>query len=147
MLQVKRHATTFPREGGPGYPQSRLPLYSWVKPIIALCNEHSFSNAEIFSHAIQTLRRGSLVGVPTPGGVISTGGSSLIDGSFIRIPGRGWYVGTTNRRDALRDMEGNGAVPDVIVPLQPGQMSAEEDAQIIQAVKTLLDQIDSGKTE
>ncbi len=140
MLQVKRHAVTYPRDGGAGYPQSRLPLYSWVKPIIVLCNEHSFSNAEIFSHAIKTLERGSLVGVPTPGGVISTGGNGLIDGSGFRIPLRGWYAGTTAEPDPVRNMEGNGAVPDIIVPMQPGQMAAGKDIQLERAVIELINQ-------
>jgi tricorn protease len=138
MLQVKRHATTFPRDGGPGYPQSRLPLYSWVKPIVALCNEHSFSNAEIFSHAVQTLGRGKLVGVPTPGGVISTGGDGLLDGSSYRIPLRGWFIGDNPTQDPSRNMEGNGAIPDMIVPMKPGMMAEGKDTQLQAAVESLL---------
>ena len=145
MLQVKRHAVTFPRDGGPGYPQDRLPLYSWTKPIVALCNEHSFSNAEIFSHSIQTLKRGTLVGVPTPGGVISTGGDGLVDGSSFRLPLRGWYIGSDTTRNPSQNMEGNGAVPDIIVPLLPGEMAEGNDRQLIEAVKELTVRIDSGK--
>ncbi len=138
MLQVKRHATTFPRDGGPGYPQSRLPLYSWVKPIIVLCNEYSFSNAEIFSHAIQTLERGRLVGVPTAGGVISTGWNGLMDGSSYRVPLRGWYKGNVEERDPARNEENNGAVPDIIVPMAPDWLDADEDIQLQTAVDELL---------
>lgn len=138
MLQVKRHAVTYPRDGGPGYPQSRLPLYSWVKPVIAICNEHSFSNAEIFSHSIKTLQRGSLVGVPTPGGVISTGGDDLLDGSTYRIPLRGWFVGSDLSKNPAKNMEGHGAIPDLIVPLDPGQTSAQDDLQLKAAVQVLL---------
>ncbi len=69
------HAITVPRGGGPGYPHDRRVYATWNKPIIVLCNQNSFSNAEIFSHAIKTLKRGRLVGVPTSGSVISTGGS------------------------------------------------------------------------
>ena len=138
MLQVKRHAVTFPRDGGPGYPQARLPMYSWVKPITVLCNEHSFSNAEIFSHSIKTLKRGKLVGIPTPGGVISTSGSDLLDGSGFRIPLRGWYVGREPERDSMRNMEGNGAVPDIIIPQGPGQMALGDDQQLKTAVLQLL---------
>jgi len=137
MLQVKRHAVTFPRDGGPGYPQSRLPLYSWTKPITVLCNEHSFSNAEIFSHSIKTLQRGTLVGVPTPGGVISTDGRSLLDGSSFRVPLRGWFTGNDPTPDPKREMEGNGAVPDVIVELPPGNMGAQDDVQLQAAVAEL----------
>ena len=75
------------------YPfNERLPLSSWTKPSVAICNEGSYSNAEIFSHAYQSLGIGSLVGVPTFGAVISTGSKRLIDGSSVRMPFRGWYV-------------------------------------------------------
>ena len=73
-LTQPRHAITVPRGGGPGYPHDRTVYATWDKPIVVLCNQNSFSNAEIFSHAIKTLKRGKLVGVPTAGGVISTGG-------------------------------------------------------------------------
>ena len=138
MIQVRRHAVTFPRDGGHGYPQGRLPLYSWVKPITVLCNEFSFSNAEIFSHAIKTLTDWKLVGVPTPGGVISTTGLDLLDGSTFRLPLRGWYFGTEPRRDPERNMEGNGAVPDIIVPLEPDELKVEYDHQLETAVVELL---------
>ncbi len=145
MLQVKRHGITYPRDGGPGYPQDRLPLYSWTKPIVTLCNEHSFSNAEIFSHSIKTLKRGTVVGVPTPGGVISTGGDGLVDGSYYRIPLRGWYIGDSMTRDPLRNMEGNGAVPDIIVPLQPDETTPATDRQLIEAVKVISSQLGAAK--
>jgi len=145
MLQVRRHAVTFPRDGGPGYPQSRLPLYAWTKPIITLCNEHSFSNAEIFSHAVKTLGRSKLVGVPTPGGVISTGGDGLLDGSGYRIPLRGWYIGNGNMPNAELNMEGHGAEPDLIVTLQPDQTTAEEDYQLRAAVQEILKETSEGR--
>ncbi len=146
MLQVKRHAVTYPRDGGPGYPQGRLPLYSWTKPITALCNHNSFSNAEIFSHAIKTLKRGTLVGEPTPGGVISTDWRGLMDGSGYRVPLRGWFVGEDPERSAPRCMEGNGAVPDIIIPLRPGEITASEDRQLEAAVRELMTRID-GKSD
>src|SRR5262249_50566902 len=48
------HAIAVQRGGGPGYPQDRKVYASWSKPIVVLCNQNSFSNAEIFSHAIKT---------------------------------------------------------------------------------------------
>ena len=59
---------TVPRGGNPGYPLDRKVYISWHKPIVVLCNQNSGSNAEIFSHAIKTLKRGPIVGVPTAGG-------------------------------------------------------------------------------
>ena len=85
VLTQPVHAITVPRGGGPGYPHDRKVYASWTKPIVVLCNQNSFSNAEIFSHAIKTLKRGQLVGVPTAGGVISTGGVRIMDVGFLRI--------------------------------------------------------------
>jgi tricorn protease len=127
------HAITVPRGGGPGYPQDRKVYATWNKPIVVLCNQNSFSNAEIFSHAIKTLGRGQLVGVPTAGGVISTGGTAIMDAGFLRLPFRGWFVLNTGE-----DMELNGAVPQHIVWPEPGQMPAGKDVQLEKAVEVLL---------
>src|SRR5690606_15933192 len=61
------------------YPRDRRLIYAWSRPISVLINENSFSNAEIFAHAIKNTNRGTLVGTPTYGGVISTGAFTLID--------------------------------------------------------------------
>ncbi|MDW8291084.1 MAG: DPP IV N-terminal domain-containing protein [Armatimonadota bacterium] len=132
ILMARRHAYTLPRGGEPGYPQDRLPLYVWTKPIAVLCNERSFSNAEIFTHAIKTLKRGPVIGMPTAGGVISTGRRSLIDGSSVATPGRGWFT-----IDKGVNMEGNGAVPDHLVEDLPEDMAAERDRQLEKAVEVL----------
>ena len=131
-LMQPTHALTKTREGGIGYPQDRRVYASWDKPIIVLCNQNSFSNAEIFSHAIKTLERGKVVGVPTAGGVISTGGTSLLGGAFMRLPGRGWYV-----LGSGEDMELNGCVPDVVIWPEPTEMPAGKDRQLEKAVELL----------
>jgi tricorn protease len=136
MLQVRRHAYTIPRDGEKGYPQDRLPLYYWDKPTALMCNEYSYSNAEIISHAFKSLKRGKLIGYPTSGAVISTGGTQLIDGSFLRLPFRGWYVISTGL-----NMEGNGAEPDIIVKEQPQDEAMLKDRQLEKAVEVLLQEI------
>jgi tricorn protease len=45
----------------------RRPFYSWSKPLFLLCNEYTFSNAEIFAHGIQQIKRGTLLGKPHGG--------------------------------------------------------------------------------
>ena len=89
-LTAQPHAYTVPRGADPdyteGYPRGRLFIQRWTKPVNMLCNEKSFSNAEIVSHAFKTLDRGTLVGQETWGGVISTGGTALLDGTFVRLP-------------------------------------------------------------
>ncbi len=149
VLNVRQHAYTVPRGATDDldrdhlqykshYPYGeRLPLSAWTKPAIALCNENSYSNAEIFSHAFKTLGHGSLVGQPTFGAVISTGGKRLMDGFFVRVPFRAWYVKATEE-----NMEHGPAVPDYIVDYAPDSRAKEEDAQLQKAVEVLLGQID-----
>ncbi len=131
------HAITQPRGGGEGYPHDRKIYASWNKPIIVLCNQNSFSNAEIFSHAIKSLGRGQVVGVPTAGGVISTGGTSIMDLGFLRMPFRGWYL-----VDDGEDMELNGAVPHHVLWPQPGQMPAGKDIQLEKATAELMKDVE-----
>jgi tricorn protease len=134
------HAITVPRGGGPGYPQDRKVYATWSKPIVVLCNQNSFSNAEIFSHAIKTLRRGQLVGVTTAGGVVSTGARTIMDLGTLRMPTRGWFL-----RDTGEDLELNGAVPDHVVWPVPGQTAAVADPQLMKAVEVLRDDVEAAK--
>jgi len=140
-LTAPAHAYTIPRGANvddvrpDSYPRDRRLLYAYQRPIVVLCNENSFSNAEIFSHAIQATQRGTLIGEETFGGVISTGAFGLIDGSRVRQPFRGWYL-----QDGT-DMESRGAIPDIRVPRTPGDEAAGTDAQLDVAVQTLLKQL------
>ncbi len=126
------HAITVPRGGGPGYPQDRRIYATWNKPIVVLCNQNSFSNAEIFSHAIKTLKRGKLVGVPTAGAVISTGLQRIMDVGALRMPFRGWFL----LKDG-QDMELNGAVPHHVLWPRPGELPSGKDRQLNKAVDVL----------
>lgn len=142
VLMVQRHAHTVPRGGDPevrSYPTAeRLPVTAFTRPAAALCNEDSYSNAEIFSWAFQTLDRGPLVGSPTFGAVISTGGTRLLNGAWVRLPGRGWFVAGKGV-----NMELNGAQPDVVVWQPPAEdSSATEDTQLAEAVRVRLDGIE-----
>ena len=125
------HAITVPRNGGEGYPQDRKIYATWNKPIVVLCNQNSFSNAEIFSHAVKQLKRGRVVGVTTAGGVISTGASGVMDVGTLRQPFRGWYLLNGE------DMELNGAVPHFEIWPLPGELPAGKDRQLNKAVQVL----------
>jgi tricorn protease len=135
-IMAPNHAYTVPRGMDPakqrGYPNDRLFIARYTLPIDMLCNEKSFSNAEIISHAFKTLKRGTLIGQRTAGGVISTGGTVLIDGTTVRIPFRGWFLpdGTSEER--------NGAIPDVLISQTPEDESRDYDAQLKGAVDDLL---------
>ena len=130
------HAITVPRGGSPGYPHDRRVYATWDKPILVLCNQNTFSNAEIFSHAIKTLGRGKLVGVPTAGCVIGTGATSILDVGMLRLPVHGWFVFGTGE-----DMELNGAIPNYVVWPQPADFARGIDAQLNKAITVLLDDV------
>ncbi len=138
-LMYPQHAYTVPRGADPetrGYPRDRLFIQRFTGPANLLCNEKSYSNAEIISHAFKTLGRGTLVGQQTHGSVISTGGFTLVDGTRVRLPFRGWYLpdGT--------DMENNGAMPDLVVEQTPEDEAAGIDRQLEAAVADLLGRLD-----
>ena len=148
VLNYKQHAYTIPRGAADNlakdhqkfagyYPLGeRLPYSAWIKPSIAMCNEDSYSNAEIFSHAYKTLGIGKLVGKPTFGAVISTGGRRMVDGTWVRLPFRGWYVKKTNN-----DMEDEPATPDFIVENSPDYRAKGVDEQLKKAVDELMKEL------
>ena len=148
VLNVKQHAYTVPRGAAKNvnkehknfkkyYPYSeRLPLAAWTKPSVALCNQNSYSNAEIFSHAYKELGLGTLVGKPTFGAVISTGGHTLIDGSYVRVPFRGWFV-----KSSEKNMDFTPAMPDIVLENKPNEKAKGTDSQLKKAVETLLKQL------
>jgi tricorn protease len=131
-LTQPQHAITIPRGGTPGYPQDRKIYATWDKPVVVLCNQNSFSNAEIFSHAIKTLGRGQVVGVTTAGGVISTGATGIMDVGVLRLPFRGWYLPGSGE-----DMELHGAVPHHILWPLPGELPSGKDTQLEKGVEVL----------
>lgn len=130
-LTQPRHAFTVPRGGGPGYPQDRMIFAPWNKPVVVLIDQDSFSNAEIFAHAMRTLGRARLVGVPTAGGVISTGATSLMGAATLRLPFRGWFLPDGE------DLERNGCRPDVELWPQPTELPRGIDRQLDKAVELL----------
>jgi tricorn protease len=148
ILNVKQHAYTIPRGATSTlkdhlkyrnyYPfAERLPFFAWNKPSIALCNSNSYSNAEIFSHAYKNLGIGTLVGKPTFGAVISTSGVGLVDGSFVRMPYRGWFAKATDK-----NMDKVPAIPDIDLDNSPDCKAKGVDEQLKRACEELLRQLD-----
>ncbi|MCB1052004.1 MAG: PD40 domain-containing protein [Acidobacteria bacterium] len=149
VLNVRQHAYTIPRgatdslknhaQFANSYPFSeRLPLSSWTQPSIALCNQNSYSNAEIFSHAYKSLGIGTLVGMPTFGAVISTGAYGLQSHFLVRMPFRAWFV-----KETASNMEHGPAVPDILIENERESRAKNEDPQLQKAVQTLLEQINT----
>ena len=142
ILCHPQHAVTVPRNGNASYQQGYLPSAAWFKPIVVLCNEYSSSNSEIFCHAIQTLKRGTIVGVPTQQAVISTSDQKILDIGQIRMPHRGWF-----RLEDGSDMEMQPCVPDVLIATDPEDVPAGRDPQLERAVEELLKDIKTGASQ
>jgi tricorn protease len=86
------------------------------------------------------LKRGKLVGVPSSGSVISTGGTRIMDMGYLRKPHRGWFL-----LDDGQDMELNGAVPHHVLWPHPGDMPAGKDVQLNKAVEILTQEVNAWK--
>jgi tricorn protease len=152
ILTQPEHAYTIPRDGEIGYPQpERQPFVRWSKPIAVICNEGSYSNAEIFSHAIKTIGRGPVVGWETGGNVISTGGFGNRYNGYIRMPYRGWYVwgDEKNPERNHKNQEGvhdlPGFLPDYPVWLSPADRLHGRDPQLQKAIELMIEAADAEK--
>ena len=126
------HSYEIPRNGRPGYLLGYTVHPVWTKPIAVLCNAQSGSNAEIFTHAIKTIKRGVVVGQATGGAVIATNNRPILDYGDFRDAEFGWYV------NGGIDMESHGAEPDIPVALTPIDEVRGVDPQLETAVKELL---------
>ncbi len=115
--------------------KTTAPLSAWNKPMIVLINEGSFSNAEVFPWGFKDLKLGKVVGVPTAGGVIGTGGTTIIDGSTLRLPAVGSYTLTGI------NMENNGCPPDIYVENTPDDVFQNHDRQLETAATELMKQV------
>jgi len=104
-------------------------------PMVVMAAETSYSNAEMFPAAMKARKLATLVGRPTPGYVIYTGGGRLVDGTGIRTPGTGSF-----RLDGT-PLEDNGVVPDFDVQITPEQYFAGKDPQLDKAIEVLLGQV------
>jgi tricorn protease len=73
-----------------------------------------------------------LVGVATNGGVISAVSIRVPEVGELQVPFRGWY-----HADTGKDLELNGAIPDLIVPISPEEQTKGGDFQLDAALRLL----------
>ncbi len=113
--------------------------YSYERPSACLINQWCFSNSEVFAEGFRQLGIGPVVGWPTSGSVISTGGRGLIDGGFIRTPVLGIL---TQQGDNL---ELSARKPDIEVAYDPVAILAGRDPQVERAARELVAIVDAHK--
>jgi C-terminal processing protease CtpA/Prc len=106
-------------------------------PTILVTNQHSLSDAEDFTEGYRALRLGKVVGEPTAGWIIYTSGTTLIDGSTLRIP----FIRITTADGS--PMELHPRPVDVPVTRPIGESYTGRDVQLDTAVHELLQHIDA----
>jgi tricorn protease len=104
-------------------------------PTILVTNQHSLSDAEDFTEGYRTLKLGKVVGEPTSGWIIYTGGQTLVDGSTLRMPST--RITTLNGET----MELKPRPVDVPVTRPIGETYTGSDSQLKTAVDELLKQL------
>src|SRR5204863_10132039 len=107
MIEIARNAT----------PQTNPPQ-TFVGPMVALCNEFSASDGDIFPYRFKATGLGKLIGKRTWGGVVGIRNAlPLTDGGQLFRPefapyskdGKGWVI------------EGHGVDTDIVVDNDPTQ--------------------------
>ena len=125
-----------------GYPsvssRTLLGQRALERPTILVTNQHSLSDAEDFTEGYRTLKLGKVVGEPTAGWIIYTGGITLVDGSVLRMPGTKIFASDGT------PMEMHPRPVDVAVKRPVGESYGGKDIQLDTAVAELLKQLGTG---
>jgi tricorn protease len=115
-----------------GYDQSRhqgsfgYPSDAPHGPMVALVNEYTGSDGDIFSHAFKTLQLGPTVGKRTWGGVVGIWPRySLIDGTMTSQPEYSFWF-----HDGGWTVENKGVEPTIDVDITPQDYIANRDTQM-----------------
>jgi tricorn protease len=114
-------ADTYPRVVQPG-------------PKVALINEDTASDGDIFSNAFRSWHVGPLIGKRTWGGVVGISDHGpLLDGGSIFVPEFG-----TADENGHWIIEGHGVDPDLVVEQDPVQVLQGRDPQLERGVEELM---------
>jgi tricorn protease len=109
------------------------PEQSPAGPMVALTNEWSGSDGDIFSHTFKLMDLGPLIGTRTWGGVIGISGrDGLVDGGLTTQPEFSlWF------KDVGWQVENYGTDPDIEVEIPPQDYVAGRDPQLARAIEEI----------
>jgi tricorn protease len=103
-------------------------------PKVALINEKTASDGDIFSNAFRQWKIGKLIGKRTWGGVVGiTNHGPLLDGGAVFVPEFG-----TADENGHWIIEGHGVDPDIVVEQDPVQVLNGHDPQLERGVQELM---------
>jgi len=113
----------------------QYPMDSFGGRVVVLCNEYSFSDAEVFPSGFRARNLGTVIGNRTLGYAIAVRPYKLIDGGTIRRAFIGlWELDGTH-------LESWGARPDFMVENTPLDELAGKDRQLETAIEYLMKEI------
>jgi carboxyl-terminal processing protease len=101
------------------------------RSVVVLVDEGSGSAAESFASIMQDSKRGIIIGRQTAGAGLEQDEKNLRAG-WTLLYGRRAYLSPQGRK-----VDRDGVIPDKIVPLTLGDLKAQRDAMLEEAVKTL----------
>jgi tricorn protease len=125
------HGTSFARnhEAADTYPRVVQP-----GPKVALINEDTASDGDIFANAFRQWKIGALIGKRTWGGVIGIDDHGpLLDGGTVFVPEFG-----TADENGRWIIEGHGVDPDIVVEQDPVKVLEGHDPQLERGVQELM---------
>ena len=112
-------------------------------PMVALADEHSASDGDIFPALFRAYGLGPVIGRRTWGGVVGIRGNDMfnvVDGGYAWVPEFGMY--DLHRRWIV---ENEGVPPDIEVDNLPKDVVAGRDPQLERAVAELLKRVEAEK--
>ncbi|MEA3197301.1 MAG: tricorn protease [Gammaproteobacteria bacterium] len=125
------HGTSFARNSGmtDTYPRVVQP-----GPKVALINEDTSSDGDIFSYAFRQWKIGALIGKRTWGGTVGiTDHGPLLDGGTVFVPEFG-----TADENGRWIIEGHGVDPDIVVEQDPVEVLQGHDPQLERGIQELM---------
>ncbi len=104
---------------------------------VVISNENNGSDGEAFVEDFKARKLGTVVGVPSWGGLVGILNQQLtIDNGTVEQSNNAFYG-----RDGKWIVENHGADPDVLVGNDPGSVMAGRDLQLEKAIEVILDKI------
>ncbi len=111
----------------------KYPMYA-SGALVAISNEFSGSDGDIFPHSFKLMKLGKLVGKRTWGGVIGINGQyALRDNSYITQPEYSYWF-----KDNEWKVENHGVDPDIEVDISPENYRDGSDPQLDTALREVL---------
>ncbi|HEX5625329.1 MAG TPA: S41 family peptidase [Saprospiraceae bacterium] len=125
---------TISRNGKPTFE----PVEQIIGPKIALIDEYSASDGDIFAYRFRKHKLGTIIGKRSWGGVVGIRGSlPIVDGGYLNRPEFSRYDVSGKQWE----IEGYGVDPDIVVENDPYKAYMGDDQQLDKAIELMNEQI------